>query len=629
MLEFFNGIRIKGRCFENETSLIFFPKDDGNEKKGHKDARVSLVYGRNGSGKSTVARAFTTFKNNTPVQGVESVAIEGELVEAELSQLMYVFNEDYVQEKIVLKSGKRGLGTIALFGEQVEIENEIKACRERIKQIKEMEKDYSTRLISFFYSLEPVADNFTFDNLHIPSEEIFERFVSLTEWANRNEEVFGQNSEVDDYDKQLGEMLTNRNSIKVTQAKAEYKRKLQRLRINETKPDSVMRKRVLDQLKGELATLNFVLSGAELREVFGKETEEIKKYYKEYNSIKAVVKEKASLTNKIRVLKKSSKTTKIAADQINASLAYIFMSDKRLRLYQEDNVYKVESNGHPVEPRDISIGERNALAISYFFLDMMSGTDAKSAHEQERLIVLDDPVSSFDHENKMGVLSYILFEMERLRKSKFVCLMHDLHPYVALSSSIEAYDKTHCKNVIGQSTVELDSKHDALDPLVIKDLNEYRVNFEEVYDYACLGRDELTENCHIGNQMRRILEAFSTFVYRSGIQHIFYGELIKGENADFYNTFFRSRFARFVVNDESHTEKRILSLADYNSLFPFITLEERQKAIRESICLLYLLHSEHVMAMLDKHTSRESVEENINSWLATIRKSTPSLELVL
>lgn len=620
MLEFFNGLEIKGRCFENETKLEFFKNDEN---------RIALVFGRNGSGKSTVARAFSTFKDNAEVPGLESVKIVGEITQAELSRVMYIFNEDYVQEKIVLKSGKRGLGSIVLFGEQVDILNEAKACQAKIKDIDTAVKDYNTRLISFFYSLETIADNFPFDNPNLPPEQIFEGFVSRTEWVKRNEAVFGDDVEVVSYYKVLSEMLAVQNNAKPTVSRSLYKSKLQRLRTNLSRPESVMRERVLEQLKKELRSLNLAISYSEFKDEFGKTIDEIKDYLKEFRAVNAQVKEKTSLRKRIASLKKSSRTIKIAADQINASLAYIFMSDKRLRVVPEDGVYKVESNGHPVEPKDISIGERNALAISYFFLDIMTGSEARKAHEQEKLIVLDDPVSSFDHENKMGVLSYILFEMERWRNARFVCLMHDLHSYMALSASIKAYDGTHEEHKIGHTTIKLDCKNGGLDPFPLKDLNEYRSNFENVYDYACLRENELTENCHIGNQMRRILEAYSTFVYRTGIEYLFYGELIRGENAKFYNEFFRARFDRFVVHDESHTQNRILSLADYNSLFPFIKLEERQLAIRESLCLLYLLHPDHVLRMLNKHTSENKVKENMQAWLEKILSSTPALELVL
>ena len=49
-----NGIAIKGRYFDSETRLDFFEKQNN---------RMSLIYGKNGSGKSTIADAFNAYKN--------------------------------------------------------------------------------------------------------------------------------------------------------------------------------------------------------------------------------------------------------------------------------------------------------------------------------------------------------------------------------------------------------------------------------------------------------------------------------------------------------------------------------------------------------------------------------------
>ena len=55
MFENFHGLKIKGKCFQNETTLKFF------EKNHH---RFCLVYGKNGSGKSTISQAFDAIKFN-------------------------------------------------------------------------------------------------------------------------------------------------------------------------------------------------------------------------------------------------------------------------------------------------------------------------------------------------------------------------------------------------------------------------------------------------------------------------------------------------------------------------------------------------------------------------------------
>lgn len=49
MFENISGIAIKERCFEETARMIFFPKDTD---------RIAIVYGKNGSGKSTISEGF-------------------------------------------------------------------------------------------------------------------------------------------------------------------------------------------------------------------------------------------------------------------------------------------------------------------------------------------------------------------------------------------------------------------------------------------------------------------------------------------------------------------------------------------------------------------------------------------
>lgn len=54
-------ISIEGKCFTTNTTLpLFKDKDNGKKPK----SRVSIIFGKNGSGKSTIAQAFSQYKLN-------------------------------------------------------------------------------------------------------------------------------------------------------------------------------------------------------------------------------------------------------------------------------------------------------------------------------------------------------------------------------------------------------------------------------------------------------------------------------------------------------------------------------------------------------------------------------------
>ena len=51
-------------------------------------------------------------------------------------------------------------------------------------------------------------------------------------------------------------------------------------------------------------------------------------------------------------------------------------------------------------------------------------------YNQERLLVIDDPISSFDIENRIGILSYIKFQLNNFlnghTETKSIILTHDI-----------------------------------------------------------------------------------------------------------------------------------------------------------------------------------------------------------
>ena len=76
------------------------------------------------------------------------------------------------------------------------------------------------------------------------------------------------------------------------------------------------------------------------------------------------------------------------------------------------------------------MGERNILALCYFFVEMLDNTEAEKAFSKEAFVVIDDPISSFDHENRIGIMSLLRRDLEKIvvgnSNSRIVLLTHDL-----------------------------------------------------------------------------------------------------------------------------------------------------------------------------------------------------------
>ena len=129
MIEKITGLEIEGRKFTTKQQIVLFdPTEPGAQPQ-----RLALVYGRNGSGKTTIASAF---RQTDPAfvdkrLSVSLVADDGSRItlpdEAKIAKAaIRVFDERYVDEKIKLLPDESGLGSIVLFSDPGDFEKDIK-----------------------------------------------------------------------------------------------------------------------------------------------------------------------------------------------------------------------------------------------------------------------------------------------------------------------------------------------------------------------------------------------------------------------------------------------------------------------------------------------------------------------
>lgn len=186
------------------------------------------------------------------------------------------------------------------------------------------------------------------------------------------------------------------------------------------------------KLEEKLVNINNDIAFWEIYEL----NEELKSAKKRYgvqaNIVSNLGRKISSIQNEINVLEEKKKQVKIAVDEINASLAYIFLSTDRLRIEYDgsSNEYKIKVNQRDVKPEDVSIGERNAIALGYFFSDIKKEKEKKNFYQGEYLLVIDDPISSFDRENRIGVISFLRKELLKFKKgnknTKILIMTHDM-----------------------------------------------------------------------------------------------------------------------------------------------------------------------------------------------------------
>ena len=197
----------------------------------------------------------------------------------------------------------------------------------------------------------------------------------------------------------------------------------------------------IQETQTDLKTLNKKLAYYEIKDLYA----DYIKQKGEKDSIKSKIDELATALERAKKelddLNQKKKNVRIAVDFINRGLQYVFFSADRLKVDVSGDNYTLLSNNNHVRPKNISVGERNILALCYFFTELLNNVDEKDVHKTECFIVLDDPVSSFDLENRVGIISYIKSQMIKVLRgnpnSKIVLLSHDLLTVYDLDKALD------------------------------------------------------------------------------------------------------------------------------------------------------------------------------------------------
>ena len=318
-----------------------------------------------------------------------------------------------------------------------------------------------------------------------------------------------------------------------------------------------------------------------------------------YEQAQTVLIEKQTV---VRDLEAKRKNLTLALDVINNAMKYIFFAEDRLKIEYDNSTYKLKSHRHSVKPCDISVGERNIMGLCYFFASIMEGQEENAAYTAENILIIDDPVSSFDIENRVGILSFLKYKLslflEGNEASKAVIMTHDLMTFYDVHKIFEEI-VAKCKAkgyALTPKFNEFELRMQMLEPFQYKKRQEYTEMMRIMYTY---GQNRATDQeMVIGNIMRQVLEAFSTFEYKQGIQAVSTDEKILGLIGNRkYQAYFRNLMYRLVLNGGSHKEEQVRAMSDLN-FFSHISDTEKRRTARDILCFIYLLNKQHLLAHL-------------------------------
>lgn len=399
--------------------------------------------------------------------------------------------------------------------------------------------------------------------------------------------------------KQLVESL-----VKLESEREEYNKKT-------TNTSPIIKK--LNEINSQIAHYDVVDLTAE----YDKQQEEYEKVEEAFTAAKDDYDAKKKAVEELEAQRKN---VQLALDIMNACLKYIFFADDRLRIEYKDGEYRLYSHGKSVRPCDVSVGERNILGLSYFFTSIMEGQEEKDVYGKEYLLIIDDPVSSYDTENRIGILSFLKYELgaflEGNEFSKALVMTHDLMTFYDIHKLFE--EIVNCCKRKGYALTPKFNRFEMTDGTIAafryNNRQEYTEILKLIYDY---GQGNTTEHdLVIGNLMRQALEAFATFQYKKGIEDVSTDPDILALLPELeYRTYYENLMYRLVLHGSSHKEEQIKAMKDYE-FFGLISEAEKKRTAKEVLCFIYLLNKRHVLQHLKEIGNSEAT---LDTWCNEVK----------
>lgn len=377
-----------------------------------------------------------------------------------------------------------------------------------------------------------------------------------------------------------------------------------------TKTDHIIAE--LRRINGEIT--HYDVAGIAIQ--YDKQEKECKAAKQARDDLKTAYEAKERLVDDLNAQRKN---VRLALDTINSCLKYIFFADDRLKIENVGGTYKLLSHGKRVRPCDVSVGERNIIGLSYFFTSILEGREVPAAYGEEYLLVIDDPVSSYDNENRIGILSFIKYELsmflEGNQHTKALVMTHDLMTFYDTHKVFEEIINA-CKEKKYPHEPKFNRfeiRENGMGTFSYNKRQEYSEIIKTIYAYASGQSDD--HELIVGNYMRQALEAFATFEYKKGIEAVSTdAKILSLLPKQEYISYYKNLMYRLVLHGGSHKEDQVKSMNDFR-FFSLISETEKKRTAKEVLCFIFLLNEQHLLEHLREC---QNVKPQLDSWCQEI-----------
>lgn len=325
--------------------------------------------------------------------------------------------------------------------------------------------------------------------------------------------------------------------------------------------------------------------------------------------------ERDSFKRQLDGLHAKRSNTNEAREFINKCLQFIFMQPGRLELVSGDGadngIYILKSNGRQVALDKVSVGERNAIALAYFFASTFQGKRVEDRYSDEALYVIDDPISSFDQGNRVGILTFISDVFNNVirgnRQSTILTLTHDLQTAYNLLTIVQRISKEQAwERGIDYDDEIRELKNKQLVLIKKESETNYHRLLREMYDFAAADASEIDKFNGMGNKIRQLLESYTNFNYNRSLDAVLNNDdLLESVPNEFHN-YYRRLAARIVFNTASHSGITVDALGDGRDSF---TQEELHSVAQNILAFIHFTNPLHLDFILKGGAHKKKIEE--------------------
>jgi len=269
--------------------------------------------------------------------------------------------------------------------------------------------------------------------------------------------------------------------------------------------------RIVSNLRSEKATLTaqiwkFVIS--ELSTDIPEYTRQKTALESAINNINAQIAskntEKAQKEAELRELEKQTTSIVPTRDGINHLLDAFGFKSFKLTLGDEPNTYKLIREDGSDAKNTLSEGEKNFLTFLYFY-HSLEGSQNETGIANDKIVVIDDPISSLDNDVLFIVSTLIRELIQDVRENKgsikqLFILTHNIYFHKEVT-----FNRKRNSGALSEETFWLVKKNGKISSIEKQTENPIKTSYELLWDEV---RKDTRNNATIQNTLRRILENY-------------------------------------------------------------------------------------------------------------------------